>query len=70
MSTTQEGKKRKQFKIKVNYKNIFTAFIIFSFCEKKVKTITVAVCPCIFYPSLAAYELCTNREIWDMQRDC
>ena len=34
----------------------------FSFCEKKkVKTITIAVCPCIFYPSLAAYELFTEK---------
>lgn len=64
MNTTQGGEKRKKFKSKVRYKNILINFVLFSVFEKNVKSIIIAVCPYVFYPSLPVYELCTNREIW------
>lgn len=63
MSTAQGGEKRKQFKFKLKYKNIFIGFVLFFLWGEKVKTsaVAIAVCPCIFYPLLPAYELCTNE---------
>lgn len=71
MSTAQEGEKGKDFKFKLKHKNIFTGFVLSFFMGKRknVKASAIAVFSCIFYLSLPAYELCTNKEMRDMQHN-